>query len=116
SLELSVPYKELDYEILLKGSNGILGYGKKKWRIVAYRNSSSKPKVSLDSRDDSGEEKIISSDGEFFIRKSSKGVFLKVIPSKGQGISIKYQDVLSKLELHSNIENFDKDIVKGIVE
>ncbi len=29
SLELSVPYKELDYEILLKGSNGILGYGKK---------------------------------------------------------------------------------------
>ncbi|WP_187982811.1 FapA family protein [Borreliella bavariensis] len=116
SLELSVPYKELDYEILLKGSNGILGYGRKKWKIVAYRNSSSKPKVYLDSKNDSGEEKTISSDGEFFIKKSSKGVFLKVISSKGQGVPINYQDVLSKLELHSNIENFNKDIVKGIVE
>lgn len=116
SLELSVPYKELDYEILLKGSNGILGYGKKKWKIVAYRNSSSKPKVSLDSKNDSGEKEVISSDGEFFIRKSSKGVFLKVISPKGQGIPIKYQDVIFKLELHSNIENFNKDIVKGIVE
>ncbi len=81
SLELSVPYKELDYEILLKGSNGILGYGKKKWKIVAYRNSSSKPKVSLDSKMIQVKKKLfhqmVNFYQEIFKRCISKGYLTK---------------------------------------
>ncbi|ACH94521.1 FapA family protein [Borrelia recurrentis] len=116
SLELSVPYKDLDYEILVRGNNGIFGYGEKKWRIVAYKNSYSKFGVLdvLSSQSESDES--ISLDGKFFIRRSAKGVFLKVTPAQGGGSVVTFKDVMDKFASYSNIKNLDKNFVRTVVE
>ncbi|WP_024653997.1 FapA family protein [Borrelia persica] len=116
SLELSVPYKELDYEILVRGHNGIFGYGRKKWKIVAYKNYYSKFGVIdvLSSKRES--EEVMSLDGKFFIRRSAKGAFLKVTPAQGGGSVVTFKDVLDKFASYSNIKNLDKNFIRTVVE
>ncbi|AYE36154.1 hypothetical protein DB313_01380 [Borrelia turcica IST7] len=116
SLELSIPYKDLDYEILTRGSNGIFGYGKKKWRIIAYKNSYTKLGVSDVLGTGEREEEILSVDGAFFIRKAAKGIFLKVVAPKGQGNAVNFEDVINSLHLESNIEDMNKDFIRSLVE
>ncbi|WKC57840.1 FapA family protein [Borrelia sp. P9F1] len=116
SLELSVPYKDLDYEILARGNNGIFGYGRKKWRIVAYKNSYTKFDVSDVLGSDEGDEKILSKDGVFFIRKAARGIFLKVVAPKGQGSAVDFEDVINRLHLEGNIGDLNKDFVRSLVE
>ena len=116
SLELSIPYKDLDYEILTRGSNGIFGYGKQKWRIIAYRNSYTKLGVSDVFSTGEKDEEILSVDGTFFIRKAAKGIFLKVVAPKGQGSAVNFEDVINSLHLESNIEDMNKDFIRSLVE
>ena len=40
SIELGIPVKRLEYEIVEQGSKGMLGVGRKDWVILAYPASS----------------------------------------------------------------------------
>ncbi|UGQ17070.1 FapA family protein [Borrelia sp. RT1S] len=116
SLELAIPYKDLDYEVLERGTNGIFGYGRKKWRIVAYKNSYTKLGVSDVLGAEERDEEILSKDGLFFIRRSTRGLFLKVVAPKGQGSAVEFEDVINRLHLECNIENLNMDFVRTLVE
>ncbi|UPA17774.1 FapA family protein [Borrelia puertoricensis] len=116
SLELSLPYKDLNYEVLVRGNNGLFGYGKKKWKIVAYKNSYSKFGVTDVLSSQSEFEEVASLDGKFFIRKTFKGVFLKVTPAQGDGSVVKFKDVMDKFASYSNIKDLDENFVRSVVE
>ncbi|BCR21705.1 hypothetical protein BKFM_00271 [Borrelia sp. HM] len=115
SLELSIPYKDLDYEILVRGSDGIFGYGKKKWKIAAYKNSYTKFGIFnvLSSQDKS--EEVVLQDGKFFIKRTTRGVFLKVTGAQGDGSVVNLKDVMDKLESYNNIKDLDREIVRVVV-
>ncbi|WP_445435885.1 FapA family protein [Candidatus Borreliella tachyglossi] len=116
SLELSIPYKDLDYEVLERGSNGILGYGRRKWRIIAYSNSYAKFGISDVFSSKEGDDEVLSLDGKFFVRKAAKGVFLKVVGPKGYGIAVNPQDVMDSLYLCNGIKDLNKDFIQSVVE
>ncbi|AHH03239.1 Flagellar protein flgJ [Borrelia nietonii YOR] len=116
SLELSVPYKDLAYEVLVRGNNGLFGYGKRKWKIVAYRNSYSKFGVTDALTSQDGSEEFTSLDGKFFIRRTAKGVFLKVTPAQGDGSVVKLKDVMDKFASYSNIKDLDENFIRSVVE
>ncbi|UER67457.1 FapA family protein [Borrelia sp. BU AG58] len=116
SLELSIPYKDLDYEVLERGTSGIFGYGRKKWRIVAYKNSYTKLGVSDVLGVGDRDEEILSTDGLFFIRKTPRGIFLKVVAPKGQGGAVNFEDVMNKLRFKVNRQDLDKNFIRSLVE
>ncbi|AHH10434.1 DUF342 domain-containing protein [Borrelia coriaceae] len=116
SLELAMSYKDLNYEVLVRGNNGFFGYGKRKWKIVAYRHSYFKFGDTDILSSQSGAEEIESLDGKFFIRKTAKGVFLKVTPAQGDGNVVKLRDVMDKFASYSNIKDLDENFVISVIE
>ncbi|ASQ29071.1 hypothetical protein CDQ96_01320 [Borrelia miyamotoi] len=116
SLELSVPYKDLDYEILVRGSNGLFGYGKRKWKIVAYKNSYTKFGIFDVLSSQSSSDEVVSLDGKFFIKRTTRGVFLKVTASLGVGSAVNLKDVMGKFASYNNIKDLDRDFVRVVVE
>ncbi|BCR20877.1 FapA family protein [Borrelia miyamotoi] len=116
SLELSVPYKDLDYEILVRGSDGLFGYGKKKWKIVAYKNSYTKFGIFDVLSSQNSSEEVVSLDGKFFIKRTTKGVFLKVTAALGVGSAVNLKDVMGKFASYNNIKDLDRDFVRVVVE
>lgn len=89
SVELSLPLKKIEYEILEKGSQGVLGVGKKSFLIVAYPIAET---ISLSEGDDALDmdfgfepEAPTDTDGEALVRLTPDGVQLKVTPPQGDG-------------------------------
>jgi uncharacterized protein (DUF342 family) len=87
---LDVPIRHLEYEIMERGSPGIMGIGKKEWRIQAYE------KIVLGKKkagqglleEELGEQGPIieDRDGEVFVHFSSDGeAQIKVTPPQGNG-------------------------------
>ncbi|AHH05147.1 hypothetical protein BmHG_00275 [Borrelia miyamotoi] len=116
SLELSIPYKDLDYEILVRGSDGLFGYGKRKWKIVAYKNSYTKFGIFDVLSSHSRSEEVVSLDGKFFIKRTTRGVFLKVTAALGVGSAVNLKDVMGKFASYNNIKDLDRDFVRVVVE
>ncbi|QFP48427.2 FapA family protein [Borrelia miyamotoi] len=116
SLELSVPYKDLDYEILVRGSDGLFGYGKRKWKIVAYKNSYTKFGIFDVLSSQGSSEEVVSLDGKFFIKRTTRGVFLKVTSALGVGSAVNLKDVMDKFASCNNIKYLDIDFVRVVVE
>ncbi|AGT27263.1 FapA family protein [Borrelia miyamotoi] len=116
SLELSVPYKDLDYEILVRGSDGLFGYGKRKWKIVAYKNSYTKFGIFDVLSSQSSSDEVVSLDGKFFIKRTTRGVFLKVTAPLGVGSAVNLKDVMGKFASYNNIKDLDRDFVRVVVE
>ncbi|WAZ71967.1 FapA family protein [Borrelia miyamotoi] len=116
SLELSVPYKDLDYEILVRGSDGLFGYGKRKWKIVAYKNSYTKFGIFDVLSSQGSSEEVVSLDGKFFIKRTTRGVFLKVTSALGVGSAVNLKDVMDKFASCNNIKDLDIDFVRVVVE
>jgi uncharacterized protein (DUF342 family) len=87
---LDIPVRHLEYEITERGSPGILGMGKKDWRIHAYEKvtDSKKKHGEGELEEEAGEQGpvIEDRDGEAFIHFTTAGdVLLKVTAPSGNG-------------------------------
>ena len=85
SVELSLPIKELEYEVLQKGDRGFLGVGRKDWILRVYEVSQKVEITGTGVEDLVGdlgerldENTVADRDGEVFVRLTQEGVFLKV--------------------------------------
>ena len=92
AVQLGIPVKGLEYEIVEKGNPGVLGAGRKPWRLRAYpaavKRAVAMPRAGAEEEDFESaaatvEEKDI--DGECFVRLSPDGALLKVSPPQGKG-------------------------------
>jgi uncharacterized protein (DUF342 family) len=86
---LDIPIRRLEYEVAEKGFAGVLGTGKKDWKIRAYeRLFIKKQKGGGEFLDDDlvNQAPVIEDrDGDVFVHLNSDGAFLKVTPPEGKG-------------------------------
>jgi len=87
---LDVPVRHLEYEVMERGSPGVLGMGKKDWRIQAYEKISASKKKHGEGEleEELGEQGpvIEDRDGEAFVHFTTEGdVLLKVTAPSGNG-------------------------------
>ncbi len=90
SVELSLPIKKIEYEVLEKGSAGVLGVGKKPFLILAYPQAERQEVSEEDSVLDmdfgfDGDSEAKDLPGRALVRLTPDGVLLKVTKPTGSG-------------------------------
>jgi uncharacterized protein (DUF342 family) len=122
AVQLGLPTRRLEYEVLEKGNPGVLGVGRRAWKIKAYP-SAEKREIAIpvpESGDDEGLEVPIAavakdSDGECFVRLSPDGALLKVTPPQGRGRRAQDRQAIEKLQARG-IRTYDEDFVREVVK
>jgi hypothetical protein len=119
SIELGVPVKRLEYEIIEQGSKGMLGVGRKDWLIIAYPASETADRQKAAAGQEPAaegkkEEPVVDKDGEVFVRLTSEGAFLKVTKPSGKGKKVPERRALEKLSLRG-VTNYDGGLVSKVV-
>ncbi|MDR0456727.1 MAG: FapA family protein [Treponema sp.] len=116
---LDIPVRLLEYEIVERGSSGMLGMGKKEWRIQAYEKVTAKAKKHGEGllEEELGEQApvIEDRDGEAFVYFSSDGeAMLKVTAPSGNGRKAAETYAVQLLR-DRHAENIDTGLVSKIV-
>jgi len=116
---LDVPVRHLEYEVTERGSPGVLGIGKKDWRIQAYEKvSASKNKHGEgELEEEQGEQGPIieDRDGEAFVHFTTAGeAMLKVTAPSGNGRKAMETFALQLLK-DRQTEEIDTSLVNKIV-
>ena len=121
-VQLDTKLSNLHYEVVEKGSDGILGLGKKPWKIMVYQDPSTIKKSTrlaseglFDADDEAEAAKITNRDGLFYVRHFKSDIMLKIILPMGEGIPIELKDVLDEIKRPDTI-NFDEELVKKCIK
>lgn len=118
SIELEVAVKRLEYEILKKGFSGILGYGKKPFKLLVYFSEPKTPEFAGNDLDVDGfaeDSADLGNDGYVSVNLIRGEVFLKVYPPSKNGKEASYEDAAAALE-ERGIREFNKKLVKTVVD
>ncbi|MCB1145205.1 MAG: FapA family protein [Leptospiraceae bacterium] len=115
----------LDYEILEKGSPGLMGLGRMPYRVKVTIMEEDKRfadiedlNTSLDgssSGSSSSESEAANVNGKGIVRVYKTGVFVKVLPSKGSGRSVTVNDMIDRIK-KMGIPKFDDSVLKKAVK
>jgi len=121
SIELGVPVRKIEYEVLEKGSKGTFGLGKKDFLLIAYPVleeddiQSFEESLGFDEDlEDQGEIEI-DKNGEVIIRLAPEGVFLKVTSPVGKGKKAGKKDAFEALK-QRDVQNIDELMVASAVK
>ena len=122
AVQRGVPLKRLEFEVVEKGSPGVMGAGRKPWRVRAYPAAKKReaavavaqaeaeieaaPVEALMEKDE---------DGECFVRLSPDGALLKVTSPRGRGRRVGEKKAQDKL-MDRAVRNFDEALVKEVVK
>jgi uncharacterized protein (DUF342 family) len=122
SVQLGIPVKGLEYEVVEKGNPGILGAGRKPWRVRAYpaavKREVEMPKAGLEAEDLGSLAPAIEIkdvDAECFVRLSPDGALLKITSPAGRGKRISEKQAYDKL-LSRAVRAYDEALVKEVVK
>lgn len=119
SVELALPLKKIEYEILEKGSRGVLGVGKKAFLLVAYpMQRTTMDRESEDSMDmDFGFEASEPQDfdGEALVKLTPDGVLLKVTPPQGSGEPATEEQAMTAIARRTRVK-VDTEMISQIVK
>jgi uncharacterized protein (DUF342 family) len=119
SVELGLSVKKIEYEILEKGSSGLLGVGKRPYLIVAYPVQEQEMEVEgadgfdMDFGFDADEPQ--DQDGQTFVRLTPDGILLKVIPPVGKGAPVTERGAMQVITSRTR-EKVDTAMVSRIVK
>lgn len=89
--QLGVPKSRIDYEVVQRGVQGVLALFPKKWRLIAYemaknvRSVDGKFNEELSKTETEETQVIETKDGDAFVFRAPDGIYLKVVPPKGEG-------------------------------
>jgi hypothetical protein len=123
SQAIMTPISYLDYEILNKGSSGIMGFLRTPYRLIIKKSSAQDTSkwddlddidVSLDTGvklNDFGEEVEPDIDGRCFVRIYSTGIFLNIVQPRGKGNPVTMNMVYDTL-VRTGIQNYDKSAIE----
>lgn len=121
-VQLDTKLANLHYEVVEKGSDGILGLGKKPWKIMVYQDPSTIKKSTkltseglFDTDVETETAKITNRDGLFYVRHFKSDIMLKIILPLGEGIPVEVKDVLDEIKRPDTI-SFDEELVKKCVK
>ncbi len=109
----------LQYELLERGSGGVMGMGRKPDRYLVFIPESEKFKETIAyeglREEIREEEQQKNRDGSFRVRITKEGTFLLVEPPQGKGKKVELQDVQRYIQGHE-IQKADEDAVKKEVD
>ena len=121
-VQLDTKLANLHYEVVEKGSDGILGLGKKPWKIMVYQDPSTVKKATklaseglFDLEEEGEEAKIVNRDGLYYIRHFKSDIMLKIILPIGEGLPIEIKDVLDEIKRPDTI-NYDEELIKKYIK
>jgi uncharacterized protein (DUF342 family) len=119
AMQLSAPLARIEYEVLEKGSSGVMGVGSKPWRLKTYvaarKQEVEMPSEALPVSSDLEEIPVVKdSDGECFVRLSPDGALLKVTAPIGHGKKVSDRMACERLEARA-VRNYDEARVKEAV-
>lgn len=122
SIQLSMKTANLEYEVIEKGSDGLLGIAKRPWKIRVYQTADSiiqkKKNVAssiLLNDEFSEEQKVVHKDGMFYVRRFASGLNLKVTLPEGDGTPINLNDVMSSVR-RSDTTSCDENLIRNLVK
>ncbi len=122
AVQLDTKTVNLQYEVVEKGSEGILGFGKKPWTLRIYQKPETIKKETILASHDLFSESSISeevlvkdADGLFYIRHFSSQVMLKVVLPIGSGSPVDLKEVMNEAR-RSDTMNIDEELVKKYVK
>ena len=127
SKELMAPVENLDYEILQKGSPGVLGIGKLPYRILVNNLQDENEKYSdlkdlglrlqnlQEDPDQDLPEAVLNQDGKALVRIYDTGVYLSVKPHSGTGLPVDIHTARDKIR-SAGIHEFDEKRVEKTVK
>lgn len=122
AVQLDTHISNLHYEIEEKGSDGILGLGKKHWKLKIYQDPATIKRAEklaseglMDGLDEEEGNAIPNRDGLFYIRHFQSNIMLKVVLPTGTGSPVVLKDVLDEVKRQDTID-FDEDLVKKLVK
>lgn len=104
--DLNIDVTMLDYEILEKGTRGILGFGRLPYRVLVMPLATSaehgdlaelEHKLTRDHRIGDVHFKDPDADGTFKIRVNKSGIWLTAFPPRGKGSTVNAEDIKNKL-------------------
>ena len=121
-VQLDTKLSNLHYEVVERGSDGILSLGKKPWKIMVYQDPTTVKKTAKLASDglfdESGEgetAQVVNRDGLFYIRHFRSDIVLKVLPPVGEGLPVDLKDVLDEIKRPDTID-YDEELVKKLVK
>lgn len=101
SIELSLPLKRIEYEVLEKGRAGLVGFRRKNFVVMAYPAGGQADARGVGDFDlDMGfpdDAEARSRDGEANVRLEPQGVFLQVKPAVGEGVRVTEEDAMQRI-------------------
>ncbi|HOQ92897.1 MAG TPA: FapA family protein [Treponemataceae bacterium] len=119
AVQLDSRVSQLEYEILEKGNNGVLGFAKKPWLLRVYENEAATAKRKKESKkdsffEDSFEEEVekIDRDGLFYIRYFGEDIHLKVLLPIGDGKPVDAKEILHRLQRSDTLSVNDSLVTK----
>ena len=115
---LDTSIRNLEYEIIERGSTGFLGAGKKDWVIRAYERARAKKAQLAEEEisDETGPDVpvIVDKDGAAFAQCWPSGVYLKVTPPSGNGKKATQMHAMHVLRA-KEVADIDTDMVEKLV-
>ena len=121
-VQLDTKLSNLHYEVVEKGSDGILGLGKKPWKIMVYQDPKTVKKAThlasdglfeIDEDDESAQ--ITNRDGLYYVRHFKSDIMLKVLLPLGDGLPIDLKEVLEEVKRPDTI-SYVEELVKKCVK
>ncbi|MCQ2573443.1 MAG: FapA family protein [Treponema sp.] len=122
AVQLDSKTVNLQYEVVEKGNEGFLGFGKKPWLLRIYQNPDTIKKETAYSSDDLfaatyAEEAVAvkDSDGLYYIRHFNTQIMLKIVPPVGKGAPVELREVLDEARRQDTIA-LDENLIKKVVK
>ena len=115
AVELSLPMKKIEYEILERGSSGIMGLGKRPFLIVAYPvTGKSGAQQKNQHAQDTRVETPVLHDGQVFVRLTAQGIMLKVTKPDANMQPVTPDMALEAIRQRSSVD-INERLVKTVV-
>ena len=123
AIELGVPTRSLEYEVIERGNPGTLGLGRKPWKVKVYERSrqvKTSAELAAAERLQAEEaatapEKPRDIPGEVFVRISSEGVLMKVTRPQGRGARVSDVMAFERLSMRG-VSNYEPGLVSRVVK
>lgn len=121
AVQFNTKVSNLEYEVIEKGFEGLLGVAKKPWTIKVYQNPDTIRKVASAAHADAGgeaaaeENKVVSKDGLYYIHHFNNDLVLKVTLPVGKGRPVDVNMLLNDMDRPDTL-SFDAQLVKKLAK
>lgn len=122
AIQLGLSVREIDYEILQRGTTSFFSFEKKNWFIRAYQMLKHKKKTSRDQESDESSASDVNiasvvenKNGNVFVFFASDGIYIRVVPPTGNGVEVSVKDAMDALRDRGAL-TIQEELLKPIVK